>query len=161
MKRAARQGGRAHQGKPDRGTGRSDEAAHSFEGDLNCCQAVFSALAPGLGLDEGTALRIATPFGGGMGRLGEVCGAVTGAFMAIGLREGDPEANRAAKERAYEAVRRFSERFITLHGSIRCRELLGCDIGTEEGMAEAKEKGLFTTLCAELVRDAVKIVEEL
>jgi C_GCAxxG_C_C family probable redox protein len=137
---------------------RAEDAVRVFDNDFNCCQAVFSVFAPDLGLDRDRALRIATPFGGGMGRLGEVCGAVTGAFMALGLKCGDPDSNSGAKDRSYEAVRAFVERFSDLHGSIRCRELLGCDI---EGMAEAKERNLFSTLCCDLVRDAVKIAEDL
>ena len=140
---------------------RSDDAANVFENDFNCCQAVFSAFAPDRGLDRDSALRIGTPFGGGMGRMGGVCGAVTGAFMAIGLKHGDPDSNSEAKDRSYEAVRAFTESFTALHGSIHCRELLGCDIGTPEGMAEAKERNLFSTLCADIVRDAVKIAEDL
>jgi C_GCAxxG_C_C family probable redox protein len=140
---------------------RSDKAVEIFSNDCNCCQAVLSAFAQERGMDTGLALRIATPFGGGMGHLGEVCGAVTGAFMALGLKYGNPDSNREAKESSYEAVRAFRESFISLHGSLLCRELLGCDIGTPEGMAEAEKRNLFDTLCADLVRDAVKIVEEL
>ena len=140
---------------------RSDDAAKVFEIDFNCCQSVFSAFAPDHGLERDTALRIAAPFGGGMGRMGEVCGAVTGAFMAIGLKYGDPDSSKEANERSYEAVQVFTERFAALHGSIRCRELLGCDIGTPEGMAEAKERNLFSTLCTDIVRDATKIAEDL
>lgn len=140
---------------------RSDEAAKVFAGDSNCCQAVFSAFAHDRGIDSDTAICIATPFGGGMGRMGDVCGAVTGAFMAIGLKYGNPDSNIDAKERCYEAVRAFTERFTDLHGSIHCRELIGCDIGTDEGMAEAKERNLFSTLCTEIVRNAVKIAEAL
>ena len=140
---------------------RSGDAAKIFENDFNCCQAVFSAFAPDRGLDRNTALHIAAPFGGGMGRMGEVCGAITGAFMAIGLKYGNPDSNKETKKRSYEAVLAFTERFTALHGSIRCRELLGCDIGTPEGMAEAKERNLFSTLCADIVRDSVKIAETL
>ncbi len=140
---------------------RADHAVKVFDNDFNCCQAVFSVFAQDHGLDGDRALRIATPFGCGMGRLGEVCGAVTGAFMALGLKHGNPDSNNEAKERSYGAVRAFAERFRDLHGSIRCRELLGCDIGTPEGMTEAKERNLFSTLCADIVRNAVKIVEEL
>lgn len=139
----------------------SDEAARVFDNDFNCCQAVFSVLAPDRGLGMDAALHIATPFGGGMGRLGEVCGAVVGAFMAIGLKYGKPDSNKEAKERSYEAVRLFTERFRVLHGSIHCRDLLGCDIGTPDGMAEAQERNLFSTLCTEIVRDATKIAEDL
>ena len=140
---------------------KADEAAKIFDNDFNCCQAVLSVLAPDHGLDMAGAQRIATAFGGGMGRMGEVCGAVVGAFMALGLKYGDPESNNEAKEKAYQAVNEFAGRFRAIHDSILCRELLGCDIGTPEGMAEAKERRLFDTLCVDIVRNSVKIAEEL
>ena len=65
-----------------------DRAGSGFEEGFNCSQAVFSAWAEELGLDRETALRVATAFGGGMGHRGDTCGAVTGAFMAIGLKHG-------------------------------------------------------------------------
>ena len=135
----------------------ADRAEVLFRGSCNCCQAVFASMAPGLGLDEGTAIRLGTAFGGGMGRMGGVCGAVTGAFLVLGMKYGDPEATAESKERVYGLVRSFVEEFRGLHGSILCRELLGCEIGTPEGMAEAREKGLFDTICVGFVRDSAEI----
>jgi len=139
----------------------ADRAEQLFRGTCNCCQSVLGSMSPNLGLDEVTALRLGTAFGGGMGRMGGVCGAVTGAFLVLGLRYGDPEEAEASKERVYGLVRTFVEEFRELNGSITCRELLGCEIGTPEGMAEAKEKGLFDTICVKFVRNAVDIAGRL
>ncbi|HER44515.1 MAG TPA: C_GCAxxG_C_C family protein, partial [Candidatus Eisenbacteria bacterium] len=100
----------------------ADRAERLFRGPCNCCQAVIGAMAPGLGLAEGTAVRLGTAFGGGMGRMGGVCGAVTGAFLALGMTYGDPEAGDESKERVYRLVAAFVEEFRRLHGSIYCRD---------------------------------------
>jgi C_GCAxxG_C_C family probable redox protein len=142
---------------------RSDKAVSCFE-DFNCAQSVLATCGPELGLDRETALRVAGGLGGGMGRLGEVCGAVTGAFLAIGLKHGKshPEDSESeTKEKAYALVYEFADRFRTRHGSILCRELLGCDISTPEGSAQAREKGLFSDLCPMLVQSAVEILEQM
>lgn len=140
----------------------SERAAACFKEGFNCSQAVFSTYAPQLGLERETALRIGGPFGGGMGRLGEVCGAVTGALMVLGLRYGCVDAqNTEGKEEAYRLVRELADQFKARHGAILCRELLGCDISTPEGRSLAKEKGLFANLCPQLVRDAAEIVEQM
>jgi C_GCAxxG_C_C family probable redox protein len=99
-----------------------------------------------------------------MGRLGEVCGAVTGAFMVIGLKHGKSrleDDNNETREKAYALVYEFADRFHACNGSILCRELLGCDISTPEGRAQAREKGLFNDLCPKLVGDAVEILEQM
>ena len=142
-------------------TSKTDVAATTFLKGFNCAQAVFSTYAQDFGIREYDALRISTGFGGGMGRLQEVCGAVTGAFMLIGCRHGMlEEKDTAAKEAAYGLVREFTQRFRRLHGSISCKELLGCDLTTEEGKNEFREKDLSNTVCLACVRDASRIVEE-
>lgn len=141
----------------------TDLAVAHFEEGFSCSQAVLSAYAPALGLDRETALRIAGAFGGGMGRMGEVCGAVAGAMMVIGLKYGQTTVeDEQAKEKSYELAREFATRFRARNnGCIKCRELLGCEIDTPEGLRMAREKGLFTTLCPKFVYDAAKIVEQL
>jgi C_GCAxxG_C_C family probable redox protein len=134
-----------------------------FEEGFNCSQAVFAAHAPNLGLDRETALKMGGPFGGGVARKGEICGAVSGALMALGLRYTSTDSEDAqSKERVYalsqELARRFAERN---NGCIKCRELLACDIGTPEGLQAAREHGLFKTLCPKFVRDAAEIAEHL
>jgi C_GCAxxG_C_C family probable redox protein len=139
----------------------ADYAASRFLAGLNCAQAVFSAYAAQLGFDETTALKIAAGFGGGMGRMAETCGAVTGAFMVLGLRFGPTTADREAKEAMAARIRDFAARFKAHHGTIVCRDLLGCDISTPPGQQEARDKGLFTTTCPRVVRDACEILDAL
>ncbi len=95
--------------------------------------------------------------------MGETCGAVTGALMVIGLKYGQTiSEDKAAKEKSYELVRQFAERFkVRNRGCLTCRDLLGADISTPEGMQKLREKQAFTTLCPKFVRDAAEIVEEL
>jgi C_GCAxxG_C_C family probable redox protein len=94
--------------------------------------------------------------------MGETCGAVTGAFMVIGLKYGKArDEDDGARDRTYELVGEFVARFKDRHGSIVCRELLGCDLSNPEGLTTAREKGLFETLCPHLVRDAAEILEEI
>jgi C_GCAxxG_C_C family probable redox protein len=123
---------------------------------------MFSSYGPELGLDRETALRVATAFGGGMGRMGETCGALAGAFMVIGLKYGRTRVeDEETKEKAYSLVREFADRFESRNGSIVCRELLGYDIGTPEERELAREQGLFATLCPRIVRDAAEIIERI
>lgn len=141
----------------------ADLAVTRFKEGFSCSQALLSAFAPQFGLDQETALKISGAFGGGMGRMGETCGAVTGALMVIGLRFGQTNVeDEDAKEKSYELAREFADRFRARNNACtKCRELLGCEIGTPEGMQTAKEKELFTMLCPKFVRDAAEIVEQL
>jgi C_GCAxxG_C_C family probable redox protein len=139
-----------------------ERAVACFDQAFNCAQAVLSTYGPQLGLEHELALRVAGALGAGMGRLGETCGAVTGAFMLIGLKHGktQPEDNES-KERGYQLVREFAAEFESRHGSIKCRELLGCSIETPEQLELAKERELFETLCPRFIHDAAEIVEQL
>lgn len=108
--------------------GKSEHAVEQFKAGSNCSQAVLGEYAEEHGVDSASALKIACGFGGGMGRLGGTCGAVTGAIMAIGLVACDPDPRSlVAKARTYTLVRSFIEEFETRHQAISCRELLGCD----------------------------------
>ena len=140
---------------------RVETAVSQFGRGFNCSQAILSAFAASFGLDEQTALKIAAGFGGGMGRMAECCGAVTGALMVLGLKYGGTSPDREAKEAAYARVREFAHRFKAHHGSLVCRDLLGCDISTVEGREIAGQKSLFTTICPTLVRYAAEILEEI
>jgi C_GCAxxG_C_C family probable redox protein len=141
---------------------RVEQAVNRFNSGFNCSQSVFSAFSEDLGLETEKAFKIATAFGGGMGHTGETCGAVTGAFMAIGLKYGKTEASdNPAKEKTYSLVTEFSRRFKDIYGSVRCTELLGHDLGTREGMESARKKDLFNTLCVDFVKNAVRILEQI
>ncbi len=140
-------------------TTKIDQAAAYFDRSFNCSQSVFAAFAAQAGLDEKTALRLASPFGGGFARQGEVCGAVTGALLALGLARGAEVP--AGKGTIYPLCQEFLHRFQAAHGSLLCRELIGCDIGTPEGYQAATDKGVFKSVCPLLVRDAVEIADSL
>jgi C_GCAxxG_C_C family probable redox protein len=137
-------------------------AASTFDEGFNCSQSVLSAWAEEFGLDRQTALKVATAFGGGMGHRGDTCGAVTGAFMVIGLKHGRIRADdEETRDRAYALVSRFVEEFESRHGSIVCRELLGYDLGDPEREQLSQELWPEGAPCPELVRDASRILEEI
>jgi C_GCAxxG_C_C family probable redox protein len=139
-----------------------DKAVACFAKGFNCAQAVLSACGKKFGLDQETALKVAGAFGGGMARMGETCGAVTGAFMVIGLQHAKiKEGDDAAREKTYAKVRDFVVRFKARNKTIVCRELLGCDLSTPDGMQTAKDQKLFTTICPKFVKDATEIIGEL
>ena len=126
-----------------------------------CSQAVFAAFSEQFGITEKQALQIGGCFGGGMNK-GEVCGACTGALMALGMKYGQVDLNDMESRMAENAKAvQFLEEFKKRKGSYICRELLGCDISTEAGRVAAVENGLFGKLCPEMVRTAAKIVAEM
>ena len=141
---------------------RVEEAVACFKEGFICSQAVLSAYSAQLGLDRDTALKIADGFGGGMARMGETCGAVTGAFMVIGLKHGRTSVDdEKAHETTYHLVNEFVRRFKSRNKSVVCRELLGCDISTPDGLQRARQQDLFATVCPAYVRDAAEIIEEI
>ena len=142
-------------------TVRAATALSRFAVGFNCAQAVFSAYAEPLGFDRDTVLKLAAGFGGGMGRMAATCGAVTGAFMVLGLQYGGATADRQAKEAIYARIRKFADRFQARNGSLVCRELLDCDISNPEGLKRAQELGIFTSICPKVVQDACEILEEM
>jgi C_GCAxxG_C_C family probable redox protein len=138
---------------------KAEKAQSRFEEEFSCSQSVLSTLAPELGLDEETALKIASAFGGGMMRRGEVCGAVTGALMVLGLKYGssNPDEEEAVREASQELMKRFEEK----NGSLLCRELLGYRLIVPEEMEAAKESGVFNTVCPLMVHNATTLTEEI
>lgn len=141
---------------------RVDSAVSCFRKGYTCSQAIVSVYGALFGLDRATALKIASGFGGGMGRMATTCGAVTGAFMVVGLSHGatDPE-DKESKETTHKLVRDFTGRFLALNGSIICKDLMGCDISQPEGLETVREKGLFLTLCSKFVKDSAEIIEDM
>ena len=103
---------------------RVEQAVERFEAGFNCSQAVVGSYCEGFGLDRETAFKVATGFGGGM-RMGETCGAVTGAFMVLGLKYGNATAeDKKAKGKTYEKVVEYTSRFKARNGSVMCRNCL-------------------------------------
>jgi C_GCAxxG_C_C family probable redox protein len=142
---------------------RTETAIRLFDEEFACSQSVFAAFADPAEMPRETALRVSSGFGGGLGRSGETCGAVAGAVMARGLRHcGVPaEADPLGKQQAYPPVQEFLARFKARHGTIVCRELLGCDLGVPEELQRARDQGLFKSRCPAFVRTAAEILEEL
>jgi C_GCAxxG_C_C family probable redox protein len=123
---------------------------------------VFAAQAPALGLDPTLALRLAAGLGAGMGRKQQVCGAITGGILALGLKYGHHDAaDKAGKDRIYALTSALQDRFAGVHGTVVCRDLLGCDLTTAEGQAEFTSRNLVKTVCARCVQTSHRIVNEL
>jgi C_GCAxxG_C_C family probable redox protein len=138
---------------------RVDEAVRRFRNGCNCSQAILSTYGEAFGLGEALANRMACGFGGGM-RRADVCGAVTGAIMVLGLRHGPTGCpGQPQKNETYAQVQAFQARFAERQGTVTCREILGCDISTPEGQQQAQADQLFTTICPEAVKTAAEILE--
>ncbi len=138
-----------------------ENAVQTFKQGYNCAQAVFSTYCQNFGLDRETAIKLTAPFGGGIAAMGEVCGAVSGAVMVLGLGHGNFDIeNLESKEGAYRITREFLKKFKKKNHSILCRDLIGMDISTPEGIAKARKEGVFTEMCPKFVRDASEILEE-
>ena len=138
-------------------------AEQNFHCGYNCAQSVVLAFFDVTGLDDKTAAMLASSFGGGLGRMREVCGAVSGAAMVLGLVKGysDPE-DREAKKAHYALVREFARRFKEQNGSIICRELLAGVQTAEGGDPEARTEEYYKKRpCAELCRSAAEILQKM
>ena len=131
-----------------------EEAVQLFEDGYMCSQAVLAVFCEEFGLSREQAFKISISFGGGM-RKGEVCGACTGAIMALGLRYGEN------KSKSDEMCVKFLDSFEKENGSYICRDLLDCDIRTEEGIKYAIDNNLFKEICPKMVESAAEIVEKL
>lgn len=137
----------------------AEAAARHFDGGHNCAEAVLRALADDLGRPE--CVRLATGFGGGMGGDGDVCGALSGAIMAIGLLLGrDEPGDDEAKARCYDVVHELRRRFREACGATECRELTGVDLRTEAGLDEYEARGVKSAVCRQAVREAAQVVAE-
>jgi C_GCAxxG_C_C family probable redox protein len=138
---------------------KAHDAVRCHKKGFNCAQAVFSAYAKELGVDEVTAFKVSSAFGAGMSRMGETCGAVTGALMAIGFKYGQIDADdKLAKEKTYELGKKFMKIFKSRNSFLLCKELLGHDISTPEGLKAICE-GDFSAICNKLIQDSVEILD--
>jgi C_GCAxxG_C_C family probable redox protein len=139
-----------------------EKAIESFRSGLNCAQAVVGAYSEDLNYDDKLALSISCGFGGGMGRLQETCGAVTGSFMVLGIYNCNKiEDNQERKEATYAMVQKFNKSFKKIHKTTDCLAILNVDLKTEEGNNYAKKNNLFGTVCEKCILDSIKIVNQL
>lgn len=139
---------------------RAAQAEANFRAGYNCAQSVYMAYADLFELDSTLAATISAPFGGGMGRLREVCGACSGMFLVAGLAVpvATPK-DREAKAANYKLVQELAAEFKAENGSYICRELLGLTCHTDSPIPEARTETYYKTRpCAQLVRIAAEIV---
>lgn len=129
---------------------RKQLAVEKHKMGCNCAQSVLCAFADKIGIDEQTALNLAEGFGGGIGGMHSVCGAVTGMIMAANLILGkvDPKNPRATKKDSYKRTKEMADEFLKMNGSIICAELLG------DGTAKALRS------CDGCIEDAVTVLEK-
>ncbi len=135
----------------------SDRAVELFMGGKNCSQAVFTAFATDLGLSEETALAVSAGLGGGVGRMREVCGAICGSAMVVGLK--CPELDKA---QIYEKVRLIADEFKRTNPSVICKELLGLTATEKSHIPDARTKEYYQKRpCVKIVEDAALAVEKI
>ena len=140
---------------------RVEKAKELFKSGYNCSQAVLSVFCEEFGLDLETALKISSSFGGGMGRMREVCGTVSGMFMAVGLALASAMDSAVEKGNHYKRIQELAKRFKGKNGSIICRELLqGVETSASPNPSERTETYYKKRPCVDLVGDAVEILEE-
>ena len=134
-------------------------AEDRFNQGYSCSQAVFSAFSPQFGVEEDVALKIASPFGGGIAHQGEVCGAVLGALMVLALKFGTN--GFPGQSQIYTVSQEFIHRFESRHGFILCRKLTSFDISHPQGLQAARDAQVFKKICPELVKTAAGIVQSM
>ncbi len=140
----------------------SDKAKNNFLSGISCSQSVFGAFAEEYGIDPELAYRIASSFGGGIAHTGGLCGAVTGSLMSLGLKYGKPRAMTPEEKGKLDAkAQEFMRRFQEENKSMKCRELLGYNVGIPEEKAECMAKGVTRKRCPNFIEKATKILEEL
>ena len=140
---------------------RAEKAKELFKQGYNCSQSVLGVFCEELGMDFDTAMKISSSFGGGMGRMREVCGTVSGMFMAAGLAFSCSDSSAAGKKEQYEIVQELAKRFKEKNGSIICRELLnGVETSSSPTPSERTETYYKKRPCIELVGDSVEILEQ-
>ena len=138
-----------------------EKAVNYFSQKLQWSQSVLAAFADECGITEEEALRLGSCFGGGM-RKGEVCGAMTGALMVLGLLYGEKSVGDTEGRQLSNKVNDFMmDRFKEKCGSYICNDLLGCDVSTAEGVQYCRDNKLFTEFCPKMVAAAVEEVEEI
>ncbi len=137
-----------------------EKAVSCFRQGFGCSQALVVTYGGKLGIDNDLTIKVSSVFGRGMG-VGGMCGAVTGALMLIGAKYGNITAEDfTSAEKAVGSAGDFINEFISMHGSVDCRELINCDVNTSVGFKRAIDTGIFADLCSKFVRDAAKILEK-
>jgi C_GCAxxG_C_C family probable redox protein len=135
----------------------ADQAVAHFKNGYNCAQSVLLALY--LHMDEGEnplIPKIAAGFGGGIGRCGSVCGALTGSIMAVGIKDAPNEPGMEKRAKAYADAKALFQKFQEQNGTVLCKDLIKLDLSNPAEAAKAREEGTFRKVCDNLIRTAVK-----
>lgn len=139
-----------------------EKAVKAFNNDYNCAQSVLSSFAPVIGISEEEAFSIARPFGAGISYRGEMCGAVSGALMVLGMKLGKTKGDEDyIKEITHYCSNQFLKKFETINGSVICKNLLGKDISIPEEMNKLREEKAFENICPKMVESSADILEDL
>ncbi|TXT61015.1 MAG: hypothetical protein BAJALOKI3v1_830005 [Promethearchaeota archaeon] len=139
-----------------------EKAVYLYKKGFRPAQAIVSVYGVRYGMDRDAVLKLAAPFGDGVRSTGNVCGAVIGAIMVLGLKYGNSKPSEySKKENIDEIVNDFIEKFESMNESIKCDELIGCNLSTEEGKNKATQENLLMNKCPKFVNDAAKILEEM
>jgi len=145
---------------------RVEEVISCFKDGMNCSQAIFSVYGQHLGVDRDACLKISSLFGGGINQTGNICGAVTGALMAIGLKHGEvrmqeiQEIKEIQDLKSFKAASEFTKKFKERNATIICRELINHNLLTAEDIEHAFKTGVFNN-CPKFVKDAAEILEKI
>jgi len=138
-----------------------ERAVAYFLGGYNCAQSVLLAMFEHWNGKNDLIPKIAAAFGGGMGRCGSVCGAVSGRIMAVGIRLGTNEPSSEKRTEAYDLAQRVFRHFEKQNGSVLCRELIGYDLSDPKQLEEARKRDVFEEKCTVFISKAVEALLEL
>ena len=141
---------------------KSEKAVELFHTGYNCAQSVFCAFCEDFGMNFETGLKLSSSFGGGMGRLREVCGAVSAMFMIAGLKYGYTEPNNdTVKQTHYRRIQKLAEEFEEKHKTIICREILGLPKGKDSPVPSKRTEEYYASRpCEKCIADAARIIEK-
>jgi C_GCAxxG_C_C family probable redox protein len=138
-----------------------EKATTRFLEGYNCAQSVLLTMFEHWNGENELIPKIATAFGGGIGRCGSVCGALTGGVMALGIKYGTNEPSLEKRLKVYKLAQKFLKRFEKHHGSVMCRELIGYDLSVPEELEKARRARIFEEKCVNFVKEAVETLIEL
>jgi C_GCAxxG_C_C family probable redox protein len=138
-----------------------EEAVAHFSEGYNCAQSVLLTMLEHWNGRSNLIPKIATGFGGGIGRCGSLCGALAGGIMAVGIKYGTNEPLLEERLEAYEMAQKLYKRFEKHHKSVLCRELIGYDLSDPKDLEKAREAKVFNEKCHNFIRKTVETLIEL
>jgi C_GCAxxG_C_C family probable redox protein len=140
---------------------KKEKVLELFHNDLNCAQSIIYVYGEAFGIKGDVANSIAVGFGSGFGRTQQMCGAISGAVMALGARNYDKNKVAESKENVYQKTRELINHFKEKNGSCDCRNLIGVDLSTDEGVKTANEQNLFNLKCKKYLADVCDELDKL